>query len=66
MRKALQMVVVFKFNDVEDVDGADADKIIQEMTDATDDWRIEHGADAVWVDEAFIVDRDTQEVLSHG
>ena len=66
MRKALQVVVVFKFNDVEDVDGVDADKIIQEMTDATDDWRIEHGADAVWIDDAVVINRDTQEVLSHG
>ena len=64
MRKALQMVVVFKFNDVEDVDGADADKIIQEMTDATDDWRIDTGADAVWIDDAVVINRDTLEVLS--
>lgn len=63
MRKALQVVVVFKFNDVEDVDGVDADKIIQEMTDATDDWRIDTGADAVWIDDAVVINRDTLEVL---
>ena len=63
MRKALQMVVVFKFNDVEDVDGADADKIIQEMTDATDDWRIDTGADAVSIDAAVVINRDTLQVL---
>ena len=63
MRKALQVVVVFKFNDVEDVDGVDADKIIQEMTDATDDWCIDTGADAVWIDDAVVINRDTLEVL---
>lgn len=63
MRKALQVVVVFKFNDVEDVDGVDADKIIQEMTDATDDWRIDTGADTVWIDDAVVINRDTLEVL---
>lgn len=66
MRKALQVVVVFKFNGVGGIESDEADKIIQEMTEGTDDWRIDTGADAVWVDEAFIVDRDTQEVLSHG
>jgi|APGre2960657404_1045060.scaffolds.fasta_scaffold39561_4 hypothetical protein len=60
MRKSFQVVVVFRFNDVQDVDGSDADKILQEMTDATDDWRIEHGADVVWVDDATVIDRDSE------
>jgi hypothetical protein len=60
MRKSFQVVVVFRFNDVQDVDGSDADKILQEMTDATDDWRIEHGADAVWLDDATVIDRDSE------
>lgn len=63
MRKALQVVVVFKFNGIEGIESDEADKIIQEMTEGTDDWRIDTGADVVWVDEAFIVDRDTLEVL---
>lgn len=54
MRKSLKVIVVFKFNGVEGIESDEADKIIQEMTDATDNWRIDTGADAVWVDEALV------------
>ena len=47
MRKSFQVMVVFKFNGIDGVDTEDADNIIQQMTDATQDWQIEHGADAV-------------------
>ena len=66
MRKALQVVVVFKFNGIDGIESEEVDQIIQEMTDATQDWRIDTGADAVWIDDAVVIDRDTQEVLSHG
>ena len=60
MKKSLQVIVVFKFNGIDGVDDDDADKIIQEMSQATDDWRIDTGADAVWVDDAVVVDRDAE------
>lgn len=63
MRKSFQVMVVFKFNGIDGVNSDDADKIIQEMTDATEDWRIEHGADAVWVEDAILYDRDTGDQL---
>lgn len=55
MRKSIKVTVVFKFNGVDGIDSDDADKILQEMTDATEDWQIEHGADAVWIDDAVEV-----------
>ena len=60
MKKSLQVIVVFKFNGIDGVDDDDADKIIHEMSPATDDWRIDTGADAVWVDDAVVVDRDAE------
>jgi len=60
MRKSLQVVVVFKFNGIDGIESDEADKIIQEITEGTDDWRIDSGADAVWLGEAFIVDRDEE------
>lgn len=63
MRKSFQVMVVFKFNGIDGVDSDDADKIIQEMTDATQDWQIEHGADAVWIEDAILYDRDTGDQL---
>lgn len=54
MKKSLKVIVVFKFNGIEGIESDEADKIVQEMTDATDDWRIDTGADAVWVDEALV------------
>lgn len=66
MRKALQVVVVFKFNGIDGIESEEADQIIQEMTEATDDWRIDTGADAAWIDDAVVINRDTLEVLSHG
>ena len=62
MKKSLQVVVVFKFNGIDGIESDEANKIIQEITEGTDDWRIDSGADAVWLDEAFIVDRDAVEV----
>lgn len=55
MRKSIKVTVVFKFNGVDGIDSDDADKILQEMTDATEGWQIEHGADAVWIDDAVEV-----------
>jgi hypothetical protein len=58
MKKSLQVVVVFKFNGIDDIESDEANKIIQEITEGTDDWRIDSGADAVWLDEAFLVDTE--------
>jgi hypothetical protein len=58
MKKSLQVVVVFKFNGIDGIESDEANKIIQEITEGTDDWRIDSGADAVWLDEAFLVDTE--------
>jgi hypothetical protein len=59
MKKSFEVMVVFRFNGVDGVDTEDADKIVQELTDATEDWQIEHGADAVWVEDAILYETDT-------
>jgi hypothetical protein len=36
---------------------------VEELTDATEDWQIEHGADAVWVEDAILYETDTDTQL---
>jgi hypothetical protein len=63
MKKSFEVLVVFRFNGVDGVDTEDADKIIQDITDATEEWQIEYGADAVWVEDGILYETDTGDQL---
>jgi hypothetical protein len=56
MKKVLRVVVVFEFNEVSDPDSLAADRIVDALTDATEEYRIEHGATDVFVDEVEAVE----------
>lgn len=61
MGKKMQVIVVFEFDGVDDINGDKADEIVQSLTQATDEWTESffsgHRPDAVWVEEVFM---DTQ------
>lgn len=63
MKKSFEVMVVFRFNGVDGANTEDADRIMEELTDATEDWQIEHGADAVWVEDAILYETDTDNQL---
>lgn len=53
--KALRVVVIMEFDNVEDTESPEADKIIQSVSmDAGKAWCSAWGADRVWVDNALI------------
>jgi hypothetical protein len=56
MSKKMQVVVVFEFDEVDDIESDKADEIIQRITKDTENifaWRGHHGADRVWVEAVF-------------
>ncbi|NBS69703.1 hypothetical protein EBT31_12445 [bacterium] len=60
MKSSLEVVVVFKFNDLSD---NKADSVIQELTQATKQWQHDYFADEVWVDDAVIYASDNKDTL---
>lgn len=56
MGKKMQVVVVFEFDGVDDINGDKADEIVLSLTEATVEWNESffggHRPDAVWADEA--------------
>lgn len=54
--KTLRVVMVFEFGGISDPDSLAADRIVDALTDATEEYRIEHGANAVFVDEVEVVE----------
>jgi hypothetical protein len=53
--KALRVVVIMEFDNVEDTESPKADQIIQSVSaDAGKAWCSAWGADRVWVDNALI------------
>ena len=48
----MQVIVVFEYADVAHVDGPEADKIIEEITESCETMRIGLNASACWVDNA--------------
>jgi hypothetical protein len=61
MGKKMQVLVVFEFDEVDDIESDKADEIIQSITQTTDEWTESffsgHRPNAVWVEEVFM---DTQ------
>ena len=61
MCKKMQVLVVFEFDEVDDIESDKADEIIQSITQTTDEWTESffsgHRPNAVWVEEVFM---DTQ------
>ena len=61
MGKKMQVLVVFEFDEVDDIESDKADEIIQSITQTTDEWTESffsgHRPAAVWVEEVFM---DTQ------
>ena len=61
MGKKMQVLVVFEFDEVDDIESDKADEIIQSITQTTDEWTESffsgHRPNSVWVEEAFM---DTQ------
>jgi hypothetical protein len=61
MGKRMQVLVVFEFDEVDDIESDKADEIIQSITQTTDEWTESffsgHRPNAVWVEEVFM---DTQ------
>lgn len=56
-------MVIFRFKGVDGANTEYADKIIEEITDATEDWQIEYDANAVWVEDAILYETDTDNQL---
>jgi hypothetical protein len=54
--KALKVVVIFEFNGIDRRNSVAADKIVDKITVAREEWRVEHGADSTWIDEVFVDD----------
>jgi hypothetical protein len=54
--KALRVVVVFEYTNVPDVDGEEADKIVQLLTASSSQMAEDYTATYVWVDDAVVVD----------
>ena len=48
----MQVIVVFEYADVAHVDGPEADKIIEEITESCETMRVGLNASACWVDNA--------------
>ena len=63
MKKSFEIMVVFRFKGVEGANTEDADRIVEEITDATADWQIEFNANAVWVEDAILYETDTNNQL---
>ena len=61
--KALKVVVIFEFNGIDRRNSAVAERIVDKITTAKEEWRCEHGADSTWIDEVFVdeVDEDGTE-----
>lgn len=64
MGKKMQVIVVFEFDGVDDINGDKADEIVQSLTQATDEWTESffggHTPFAVWLDDARM--RECEEV----
>lgn len=54
--KALRVVVVFEYLNVPDVDGEEADKIVQLLTQSSSQMAEDYTADYVWIEDAIVVD----------
>ena len=55
--KALRVVVVFEFDGIVDADSPEADRIV-EMVSMDSEWCSAWGADSVWIENAFVVDKE--------
>lgn len=57
-KKSLRVLVVFKFNAIDDPDSDEAHAIVETLIGECDRFRAESGADAVWVEEVFGADEE--------
>jgi hypothetical protein len=48
----MRVTIVFEYADVDDANGADADAIIERLTDACEGMKWDYNATNVWVDDA--------------
>jgi hypothetical protein len=64
MGKKLQVLVVFEFDGIDDPDGAEADAVVDEVSNRTVRYLLEKWEAplrAVWVDEAYVSEDDEDE-----
>jgi len=54
--KALRVIVTFEYLNVPDVDGEEADKIVQLLTQSSSQLAEDYTADYVWIEDAIVVD----------
>lgn len=54
--KALRVIVTFEYLGVPDVDGEEADKIVQLLTQSSNQLAEDYTADYVWIEDAIVVD----------
>lgn len=54
--KALRVIVTFEYLNVPDVDGEEADKIVQLLTQSSNQLAEDYTADYVWIEDAIVVD----------
>ena len=59
--KALRVVVVFEYLNVDDVDGEEADKIVQLLTQSSSQLAEDFTADYVWIDDAVVADTGAEQ-----
>ena len=54
IKKALQVLVVFEFDGIEDPNSPEADSVVEFLTGDCERLTDEYGADCVWVEEASV------------
>lgn len=54
IKKALQVLVVFEFDGIEDPNSPEADSVVEFLTGDCERLSDEYGADCVWVEEASV------------
>lgn len=54
MGKKMQVLVVFEFDGVDDLESDKANKVVQVLTEDCERLTDEYGADCVWVEEVFM------------
>ncbi len=54
MGKKMQVIVVFEFDGVDDLESDKANKVVQFLTEDCERLTDEYGADCVWVEEVFM------------
>lgn len=59
--KALRVVVVFEYMGVDDVDGEEADQIVNLLSQSSSQMAEDYTATYVWIDDAVVVDMEVEQ-----